>query len=871
MPRLRALARVAAALGFLWFSIPAPAAASVHAIAEVDKIDLTGALEICESAADLDVAAVAAGACPFEPATPQRLARGFTDSAFWLRLSLANTGAAPVERLLQAGNRRLERVSFYENAPEGGWRRVDSGLAVPLAERPYVTPDPILPLRLEPGQTRTFLIRAASRTSINLTSTLWRNRIYDDARNRYELEHMAAFGGLLVAAMFSLLMAFANYSSPWSNRANLFLTAMLLCRALFNAANAGLLPIYALSSTQAYDLRVQAVSLGLCSIFYTLFILHFVDARKNHRFWHRALWATMVAVYVETVWAVAIDYRRAFQLLALSALVALAFSSALLFRAWRDKLPAAGYLLVSNSINLLAVGHRIALGFGGGFYNDALQFAYSWSFMLTAPLLPLGIALHERAMHRALIKAREENVARLEFLAQMSHELRTPLDTILGNAQLLSRPGTSPALHKEGLAAIENSGRRLLRMIDDILDHARGLAGRLAFRPAPVDWQVFLRGVEMNAKILAARQGNAFVLRQEGPRLQKVLLDEGRVRQILDNLLVNAARHTRHGRIELLCQARRETGGYRLDLSVTDSGEGVAPEDIERIFLPFERGGDKSARRGDKGLGMGLTISRQLAEMMGGRLSVSSAPGAGACFRLQIGTTAAEDAPQTAAVSGVAAASRKKLLLVDDEDDNRRVLATLLRDGGFVVLEADSGRAATAALAANDVDLVITDQFMADGDGWTVLRATRRLRPDAAAVSISAAPLAPPAGMDARFDLSFLKPLDHAALLQGVADLLGLDLLGSDLLGLDLLGLDLSGAEASPPPAPNALATRPDAAAMAELRRLIANGQVSEIIAWAEARRRLQPGCAPFADEVGAAARDLDFTTLNALAQTERA
>jgi signal transduction histidine kinase len=853
------LARCAAVLLLLATLAPtffcAAASAAVHTVTDADRVDLTGALEVCEGAADLDVAAVVAGACRFEPATPKNLARGFSESISWLRLTLANSGGTPVERLLMVGHRRLERAAFFESDTQGGWRRSVSGLAVPLAERAYLSPEPILPLRLEPGESRTIYVRVASRTSINLTTMLWRERAYLDARGRSDFEQAAGIGGILVAAMFSLLMASAHFFSQWSNRANLYLASALVAKAAFNASIAGFFPLYALAPTQSYDLRVQAVSLALTSIFFALFVTHFVDARKNYRLFHWIFQALVVFVCAEAAWAILVAYGRAFQLMTITGFAVSICSVALLWRAWRDRLPAAGFLFAATAINMAVVLHRIVLAFAGGHYNDALLSAYSWAFMLTAPLLPLGIALHERTLHRALERARRENVARLEFLAQMSHELRTPLDTILGNAQLLSRPGTHPSLMAEGLGAIQDSGRRLLRMIDDILDHARGLAGKLAIRPAPVDWPTFLRGVAFNAKSVAARQGNTFGLRQDGAAVRTLRLDEGRLRQILDNLIVNAARHTRGGHIELSCRVIPEHGGYVLDLSVTDTGEGVAPEDQERIFLPFERGGAKSSRRGDKGLGMGLTISRQLAQMMGGRLTLHSEPGRGACFRFQVRTTAVEVLPRAAAISPAQAASGRKALLVDDEDDNRHVLAIFLRENGFDVLEAGSGRAAVALLEdAGDIDIVLTDQFMAGGDGWMVLQAARRLRPDIAVVSISAAPLERPAGIKAAFDASFMKPLDHAALLQGVADLLGLD-------------LDAGQAPASAPPcAGERPQARPDAAAMDELRRMIGNGQVSEIMAWAEARKTIDPFCARFADEIGAAARRLDFETLNALA-----
>ena len=485
--------------------------------------------------------------------------------------------------------------------------------------------------------------------------------------------------------------------------------------------------------------------MGFTLLFSMLFLRYFVDTRARYRAYDVLIRLCVIALGVQIGWGVFIDYNLAFRAMSLMALPVLVCWVVLMWRAWRDGVPAAGFLLVPSVINLVLLVHRLVLAFDGGQYSETLLLVYSWVFLLTVPLIQVGIAVHKDAIQRSLAAARAESAARVEFLARMSHELRTPLDTILGNAQLLSRPSGKP-LMAEGLAIIQDSGWRLLRMIDDILDHARGLAGKLAIIPGPVDWPAFLHGVELNARTLAARNRNEFSLKVSGEPLARVRLDEGRLRQVLDNLLVNAARHTFDGRIELDCVvgATNADGTRPLDFAVTDTGEGIPLTDQERIFLPFERGRRTAARRGGKGIGMGLAVSRQLVEMMGGRLTVESQVGKGSSFRFQVTAEAADETavPATGAPGHPAeAGAGRTLLLVDDEEDNRRVLATFLRQRGFKVVEAHSGQAAAGQAAAEPrIDIVVTDQFMADGDGWMVLRSMARLHPDAPVVLISAAP-----------------------------------------------------------------------------------------------------------------------------------
>nr|WP_276556834.1 hybrid sensor histidine kinase/response regulator [Rhodoblastus acidophilus] len=824
-----------------------------------DRYDLSRALEWCESATDADVTDIAAGGCRFAPATPAALSLGYSSRAFWLRLTLVNPEPRAVERWLQVGQSRLERVSFFEQMGDGSWKRSDAGLAVPAAQRPVLSVDPLLPLTLAPLESRTLLVRIVSRTSINLTSILWRPRAYADVQSRVDFHQALALGGLVMAALVSLMIALAGRVSQWSGRANLYFSASLLSKAVFNACITGQLPAYILPDAWAFDVRVQAVAMGAAAIFFLFFLRHFAETHVRYPCYDR-LFRILIGVLSLEIGGALIDFGAGFRSMTLTTFAVLGSSVTLMWRAWRNGLPASFYLLLAFSINLSLMIHRIAMAFAGSYYSDELVLAYSWIHLLTVPLTPIGIALHEETIRRDLNQARKEAAARVEFLARMSHELRTPLDTILGNAQLLSRPN-GKVLMAEGLATIQDSGWRLLRMIDDILDHARGLAGKLTIAPVTVDWPAFLRAVEADAERIAARAGNGFTLRLQGLSLQRIRLDHGRLRQVLDNLIANAARHTVNGRIELDClvgPASKERMVI-LDFRVTDSGEGIALADHEQIFLPFQRGRHTVSRYGGKGVGMGLTISRQLVEMMGGRLTVKSRPGEGACFRFQVMAEqddAAAASPGAIAHAGGYDGTPRTLLLVDDDDESRRVLAKFFRGAGFEVMDANSGRAALEVCAAARPDLVLTDQFMADGDGWMVLKAMSNRYPDVPVISISAAPLERPARFPdgINFAMDLLKPLDHGKVLCCVSDLLGLAWTR----------------DGTTEPTPATLVTsleRPDPVLISVLSAMTVDGRISDILSWADDLKAAQPRCASFADEVHAAASRIDFQTLKTLCE----
>jgi signal transduction histidine kinase/FixJ family two-component response regulator len=825
-------------------------------ITAAPRQELAAAVGWCESAFEADVAAIADGGCRFAAAAPGDMARGYSRNAFWLRLELANPGPAAVERLLQIGHPRLEQVSFFE-ATAAGWRRTDSGLAVPIVRRPLFAVDALLPLRLAPGERRALLVRVASATTIDMTPILWEPMTYHRDTMRFMTAQVMGIGGLLVIAVLSLLIWLRS-----RNRLYLYFSGTELARAVFMAAFTTLWQTSFWPEDRPLDVRLWIpLGAGGAILLYVPYVRGFVGEFQRNRYAHALLLAMGGLTAVAMLWAILFDYRAA-QLLLFSSAVAVATGAFLFMASWRRGNGAAGYMAVANGLFLVIQLVVIVTNFGGAKFSHLTVSLYVWGSLLGAPLVLLGLAVQSEDLRDRLMVAQAESAARVEFLARMSHELRTPLDTILGTAQLLSKPDSRLRL-AAGLEDIANSGWRLLRMIDDILDYSRGMSGRLAIVPVPVDWSSFLLRLEHSARLLAERSGNAFTLRADRPTAS-LRFDEARLRQVLDNLLVNAARHTQSGWIRLECKvgAPDGHGRVRLDFAVADSGEGIAPEDRERIFRPFERVG-RRAQQGGKGVGLGLAIARQLVEMMDGRIAVESEVAKGACFRLHVMVDAGEAAPAVDTARPIGCTDRARhILVVEDEADNRDIIAMLLRTHGYAVAEATSGNAAAAYCqsAANPVDLVLTDQFMADGNGWTVLTALAVSRPGVPVVLLSAAPPARPAGLAGTIDFAacLMKPLDHMKLLELVAGLLKLRPSSSP---------ELRAPDATPSlPA----AARPAEAELETLRTLIDTGAVSAIVEWAAALVVREPRCVAYAEAVRAAARDLDFPALQALAAKDR-
>jgi CheY-like chemotaxis protein/nitrogen-specific signal transduction histidine kinase len=317
---------------------------------------------------------------------------------------------------------------------------------------------------------------------------------------------------------------------------------------------------------------------------------------------------------------------------------------------------------------------------------------------------------------------RQASRAKDEFLGNMGHELRTPLSGIIGMTSLLQ--DTEMTLQqRQYIRTVNRSARALLTIINDLLDYSSIETGRMSIEPAPFDLKSAVDDVIQVLTTRALEKGLALTVLYSPDAPRRVVGDAGRIRQVLTNLVDNAIKFTDDGRVVVTvgCEDLAE-GHARIRLSVEDTGIGISDGGLERIFDKFTQVDATPARR-HGGTGLGLAISKQLVDLMGGSMGVSSRPGEGSNFWFILSLPVQAE---TATLEGKMEPDSSRVLVVEDNDVNQEVAATILRKLGCVVEVAGNGKQAVKMAEITPYDLIFMDCQMPGMDGFEATAEIRR-------------------------------------------------------------------------------------------------------------------------------------------------
>ncbi|MBC7353726.1 MAG: response regulator, partial [Thermogutta sp.] len=416
------------------------------------------------------------------------------------------------------------------------------------------------------------------------------------------------------------------------------------------------------------------------------------------------------------------------------------------------------------------------------------------------------VEANNQALLELYEKAEAATRAKSEFLANMSHEIRTPMTAILGYTEMLLEELTQENCkpeHRAALQTIERNGNYLLQLINDVLDLSKIEAGKLRLDMQPFPLRETLDELIALMRIRAEEKKLPLRLEVLTPLPDLIISDPVRIRQILINLIGNAIKFTEQGevRVRVSCTPQEPSDTVRLRFDVIDTGIGIPPDLMARLFQPFTQG-DSSTSRKYGGTGLGLSISKRLAEMLGGEITVTSTPGKGSTFTVTIlaqtvrreqadagGASHSEDgssdprrtatpAPVPATETQPSGVAHLRVLLAEDAPDIRRLLKVILEKAGVSVALAENGREAVEkAMAAwkegQPFDVIFMDMQMPEMDGYEATRFLRQEGYPGTIVALTAHALAEDEGicLDAGCNKYLSKPIRRETLLQTLQEL----------------------------------------------------------------------------------------------------
>ncbi len=748
-----------ALLAMLFFtSIGGAQAAPVILDKDAERITLTEHLRFLrDPEGRLDYADAIARLSEFQHADSKQLITGFNAGIYWLSITLQLPKkyhlSPPIEnRWLGVGTAKTQRVTLYIGQGDT-FKTQQSGRIVAVTARPLETLEPVFPLEMVPGEPLKLLLRVETRGTTNMVTTLWKPEAYRHAEGKTQMELTAIFGGMLTTAALALIVFIALRENQY-----LWLGLNMLAMASLEATRSNFFSTYLWPDALAQPAQwlVLFATLGVFSLskVITLVLALAENMPRVDRLFCWLRWGGVAAALLSLA-----NYGQGVRALALIATTQLLVILVLCLLVWNQQW-VARYVLLAFALALLTETARQLANLGLLPWVDAMEFSTLF-FLMASPIILLGMIAKTRNLTQRVYIAEQLQQAKSDFLARVSHELRSPLNTILGFNRMLARHSPRLSL-ADGTNGIEKSVLRLLRLIDELLDDARTAAGKLTIRPTPFNLKIWLDEIVEGNRFAFYEKGNVLEYSFEGELNITIEADAERLRQVLENLLTNANRHTNHGHIVLACQASRQENLLRLDFVVADTGEGIHANRLESIFVPFERLPSNQREQG-KGFGLGLSICRELLRQMGGDISAESKPGKGSRFEFSLRFRIV-DQPHPSEFPRHQSKNNDspRVLIVDDDPIHLDLLTEILEESGIMVTTSCNGGEAITQLNQSDWDLVLTDQMMPGIDGWGVLRHVRETNPKLPVILISAVPLCRPYQLPHEFDFEFMltKPIN---------------------------------------------------------------------------------------------------------------
>ncbi|MDX1692340.1 MAG: 7TM diverse intracellular signaling domain-containing protein [Ketobacteraceae bacterium] len=682
---------------------------------------------------------------------------GFTHSAYWFRAELHNSSARQQSFLLDIANPKLSRAELYIVNPDNDIRPLPDAHIIlatdSVLNREVPHRHPVFSLSLRGGERVSVYLRLENRFAMAVPVKLWQPAQFSYHNKRYMLYQGAYFGCMMAMLIYNVFIFFSTKSRSFAYYV-LFVASLIV----FSVIDRGFGAEYLWNGNEDLNFKLYvtfvAVSVALATGFARVYLttdeyspgynrgLKIVEALS----WGLALLA-LAAPSVEVIFAVVAVMLLAGLLVILSALHVLR----------RGVVVAKFYLMAWSVIIVGGVTHVFG-NFGIVPFSSLTEHMLQISNMIEAMLLSFGLAYRINLLkaekenaHIQAIQARENvlrekeiNEAKNQFFASMSHEFRTPLTAILGYSELAQSSDISGKEQREHIKTIHQGAQHMLHLINDILDLSKIEAQKMEIEVITVDVCALCDEVRNMTRVLAESKQIYFRIEYDFPIPKAIQTDPTRLKQALINLSSNAVKFTQEGGVTLKVSYR--TRDNLLAFSVIDTGIGISDEAREQLFVPFTQA-DSSTARKYGGTGLGLYLSKEIANRLGGDITVDSELGKGSTFTISVDIGEVEslewlhepavqpegemtDADKQKESSANAeerpqGQRKKRILVVDDNPVNSKLLLFHLKKSGAWVTCASDGVEAIAGVFNESVDLVFMDIEMPVMDGVTAIRLLR--------------------------------------------------------------------------------------------------------------------------------------------------
>ena|GEM_PF-1945543 len=699
---------------------------------------------------------------------------GYTDSVFWVRFQATNHALLSTEWRLVISSFFLNDIRLYITVPGGnGFEEKRSGNLVPIPDREIPCSSYAFDLPLPPGSSPIYYMRFKNEGLMLFPMMILSQNAFSVKQQKIGFLQGAFYGILFIMAVYNFALFLMLGERSYAYLVFL-LGSILLFQSLYDGFLQLVLPLDHAWMTNNGLLSAFGIPRIAQFLFVTSYLKTHLHTPNLHRFLIGLMLLSVAVVIFSSFLPLRYTLKPTFLLGQVSNLVLFCLGCFLSLKRYRP----AYYFLSAWLLLLISMTLILCVRLGFLEFNEFIERGYQIGLIPVILILTIGLADHvtllkrerEAAQEKALQSAHEKedlmrtqnvilerkisertaelvrakeaaeasNRAKGDFVANISHEIRTPMNAIIGFSHLSLRKEREPK-QREYLSRISAAARSLLDIVNDVLDFSKIESGKLKMESLDFKLNHVLEEVSGIAMLQAREKGIRFSVSIAPDVPEGLNGDPLRLKQVLLNLVNNALKFTEKGAVDVFIRRVNdsETNRIELSFSVVDSGIGISDEQIGRLFEPFSQA-DVSTTRTYGGSGLGLTISRQLAALMGGKIQVKSRPGEGSIF-----TFTALFEPIAGSIPSAESAlpemrQGSSVLLVEDNAINRMIAVELLEDAGISVDVAVNGREAIDAMKQTPYDAVLMDIQMPEMDGYESTRRIRRFNRDVPIISLTA-------------------------------------------------------------------------------------------------------------------------------------